>query len=56
VGGFLQRVGSAGRVWGEAVTEKLVRHIVKQIAATIGGCIQRISSAVNDRIGIEPTP
>lgn len=96
-GGPFRRVSSAGRVWGDAVTEKLVWHVVKQFAAKIGvsklaphdlrrscarlcrtaggeleqiqfllghvsvqtterylGCTQRISSAVNDRIGIEP--
>ena len=93
------RVSSAGKVWGEAVTEKLVWHVVKEFAAKTGvskltphdlrrscarlcraaggeleqiqfllghvsvqtterylGCTQRISSAVNDRIGIETTP
>ena len=98
-GGLFRRVSSAGRVWGEAVTEKLVWHVVKEFAAKIGvskvaphdlrrscarlcraaggeleqiqfllghvsvqtterylGCTQRISSAVNDRIGIEPKP
>ena len=98
-GSLFRRVSSAGRVWGEAVTEKLVWHVVKEFAAKIGvsklaphdlrrscarlcraaggeleqiqfllgqvsvqtterylGCTQRISSAVNDRIGIEPTP
>jgi site-specific recombinase XerD len=97
VGSLFRRVSSAGRVWGEAVTEKLVWHVVKEFAAKIGvgklaphdlrrscarlcraaggeleqiqfllghvsvqtterylGCTQRISSAVNDRIGIEP--
>jgi site-specific recombinase XerD len=97
--GSLFRRVSAGRVWGEAVTEKLVWHVVKEFAAKIGvsklaphdlrrscarlcraaggeleqiqfllghvsvqtterylGCTQRISSAVNDRIGIEPKP
>jgi site-specific recombinase XerD len=97
-GSLFRRVSSAGRVWGEAVTEKLVWHVVKEFAAKIGvsklaphdlrrscarlcraaggeldqiqfllghvsvqtserylGCTQRISSAVNDRIGIEPT-
>ena len=92
-----RRVSSAGRVWGEGVTEKLVWHVVKEFAAKIGvsklaphdlrrscarlcrtavgeleqiqfllghvsvqtterylGCTQRISSAVNDCIGIEP--
>jgi len=90
-------VSSAGGVWGEGVTEKLVWHVVKEFASKIGvsklaphdlrrscarlcraaggeleqiqfllghvsvqtterylGCTQRISSAVNDRIGIEP--
>ena len=94
---LFRRVSSAGRVWGEGVTEKLVWHVVKEFAAKIGviklaphdlrrscarlcraaggeleqiqfllghvsvqtterylGCAQRISSAVNDRIGIEP--
>jgi site-specific recombinase XerD len=96
-GSLFRRVSSADKVWGERVTEKLVRHVVKEFAAKIGvaklaphdlrrscarlcraaggeleqiqfllghvsvqtterylGCIQRISSAVNDRIGIEP--
>jgi len=96
-GSLFCRVSSAGRVWGERVTEKLVWHVVKEFAAKIGvsklaphdlrrscarlcraaggeleqiqfllghvsvqtterylGCTQRISSAVNDRIGIEP--
>jgi site-specific recombinase XerD len=96
-GSIFRRVSSAGRVWGDAVTEKLVSHVVKKFAVTIGvgklaphdlrpscarlcraaggeqiqfllghvsvqtterylGCTQRISAAVNDRIGIEPTP
>jgi site-specific recombinase XerD len=98
-GRLFRRVSSAGRIWGEAVTEKLVWHVVKEFAAKIGvkklaphdlrrscarlcrasggeleqiqfllghvsvqtterylGCTQRISSAVNDRIGIEPAP
>jgi hypothetical protein len=98
-GSLFRRVSKAGRIWGEAVTEKLVWHVVKEFAAKIGvsklaphdlrrscarlcraaggeleqiqfllghvsvqtterylGCTQRISSAVNDRIGIEPTP
>src|SRR5215469_879584 len=98
-GSLFRRVSSAGRVWGEGVTEKLVWHVVKEFAAKIGviklaphdlrrscarlcraaggeleqiqfllghvsvqtterylGCTQRIASAVNDRIGIEPTP
>lgn len=97
-GSLFRRVSSAGRVWGETVTEKLVWHVVKEFAAKIGvsklaphdlrrscarfcraaggeleqiqfllghvsvqtteryfGCTQRISSAVNDRLGIEPT-
>ena len=96
-GSLFRRVSSAGRVWGDAITEKLVWHVVKEFAAKIGvtklaphdlrrtcarlcratggeleqiqfllghvsvqtterylGCIQRISSAVNDCIGIEP--
>jgi site-specific recombinase XerD len=96
-GSLFRRVSSAGKVWGERVTEKLVWHVVKQFAAKIGvsklaphdlrrscarlcraaggeleqiqfllghvsvqtterylGCTQWISSAVNDRIGIEP--
>ena len=96
-GSLFRRVSSAGRVWGKAVTEKLVWHVVKEFAAKIGvsklaphdlrrscarlcraaggeleqiqfllghvsvqtterylGCTQRIASAVNDRIGIEP--
>jgi integrase len=90
-GSLFRRVSSAGKVWGESVTEKLVWHVVKefaklaphdlrrscarlcraaggeleQIQFLLGhvsvqtterylGCTQRISSAVNDRIGIEP--
>src|SRR5215831_6706839 len=96
-GRLFRRVSSAGKVWGETVTEKLVWHVVKDFAAKIGlsklaphdlrrscarlcraaggeleqiqfllghvsvqtterylGCTQRIASAVNDRIGIEP--
>jgi site-specific recombinase XerD len=96
-GRLFPRVSSAGKVWGEAITEKLVWHVVKEFAAKIGvdklaphdlrrscarlcraaggeleqiqfllghvsvqtterylGCTQRIASAVNDRIGIEP--
>jgi site-specific recombinase XerD len=98
-GKLFHRVSSAGRAWGEAVTEKLVWHVVKEFAAKIGvsklaphdlrrscarlcradggeleqiqfllghvsvqtterylGCTQRISAAVNDKIGIEPAP
>jgi len=98
-GSLFRRVSSAGRIWCEGVTEKLVWHVVKEFAAKIGvsklaphdlrrscarlcraaggeleqiqflfghvsvqtterhlGCTQRISSAVNDRIGIEPDP
>ena len=98
-GSLFRRVSSAGMVWGETVTEKLVWHVLKEFAGKIGvsklvphglrrscarlcraaggeleqiqfllghvsvqtterylGCTQRISSAVNDRIGIEPKP
>jgi site-specific recombinase XerD len=98
-GSLFRRVSSAGKVWGEKVTETLVWHVVKEFASKIGvtklaphdlrrscarlcraaggeleqiqfllghisvqtterylGCTQRISSAVNDRIGIEPIP
>lgn len=98
-GSLLRRVSSAGKVWGEKVTEKLVWHVVKEFASKIGmtklarhdlrrscarlcraaggeleqiqfllghvsvqtterylGCTQRLSSAVNDCIGIEPKP
>jgi site-specific recombinase XerD len=34
--GLFRRVSSAGRVWGEAVTEKLVWHVVKEFAGKIG--------------------
>ena len=89
-------MSSAGRPWGEEVTEKLVWHVVKEFATKTGvsklaphdlrrtcarlcraaggeleqiqfllghisvqtterylGCTQRITSAVNDKIGIE---
>jgi site-specific recombinase XerD len=98
-GRLFRRVSSAGRAWGEGVTEKAVWHVVKEFAAKVGvtklaphdlrrscarlcraaggeleqiqfllghvsiqtterylGCTQRISSAVNDRIGIESAP
>ena len=35
-GRLFRRVSSAGRAWGEAVTEKLVWHVVKEFAAKIG--------------------
>lgn len=96
-GRLFRRVSSAGKPWGDGVTEKLVWHVVKEFAARIGsdrlaphdlrrtcarlcraaggeleqiqfllghvsvqtterylGCTQRIASAVNDKIGIEP--
>ena len=34
-GSLFRRVSSAGRVWGEAVTEKPVWHVVKAFAANI---------------------
>ena len=97
MGNLFRRVISAGRVWGEAVTETLVWHVVEKFPNKIGvsrlaprdlrrscallcraaggemeqiqfllghisvqtterylGCTQRIASAVNDKIGIEP--
>jgi site-specific recombinase XerD len=35
-GSLFRRVSSASRVWGEAVTQKLVWHVVKEFAAKIG--------------------
>ena len=35
-GSLFRRVSSAGRVWGEGVTEKFVWHAVKEFAAKIG--------------------
>src|SRR6202161_3206088 len=35
-GSLFRRVSSAGRAWGERVTEKLVWHVVKEFAAKIG--------------------
>src|ERR1039457_5861834 len=35
-GSLFRRVSSARKVWGEAVTEKLVWHVVKEFAAKIG--------------------
>lgn len=35
-GRLFRRVSSAGRAWGEDVTEKLVWHVVKEFAAKIG--------------------
>ena len=97
-GKLFRKVSSAGKPWGEGVTEKLVWHVVKEFATKIGvgkaaphdlrrtcarlcraaggeleqiqfllghvsvqtterylGCTQRIASAVNDEIGIEPS-
>src|SRR3989454_6551119 len=96
-GKLFRRVNKVGRAWGDGMTVKAVRHIVKESAKSIGvakltphdlrrtcarlchasggeleqsqfllghvsvqtterylGCKQRIRSAVNDRIGIEP--
>ena len=96
-GRLFRRVNKAGRTWGEAMTEKVVWHVVREFARKAGiqrlaphdlrrtcarlchsaggeleqiqfllghvsiqtterylGCKQRIRSAVNDRIGIEP--
>ena len=98
-GKLFRRVSTAGKAWGDGVTEKVVWHVVKEFAKKIGvtklaphdlrrtcarlchasggeleqiqfllghvsvqtterylGCKQRIQSAVNDRIGIEPRP
>jgi site-specific recombinase XerD len=35
-GSLFRRVRSTGRVWGEAVTEKLAWHVVKEFAAKTG--------------------
>ena len=35
-GRLFRSVSSAGKVWGEAVTEKLVWHVVKEFAPKIG--------------------
>ncbi len=35
-GSLFRRVSSAGKIWGERVTEKLVWHVVKEFAAKIG--------------------
>jgi len=96
-GKLFRRVNKVGKAWGDGMTEKAVRHIVKESARAIGldklaphdlrrtcarlchasggeleqiqfllghmsvqtterylACKQRIHSAVNDRIGIEP--
>ena len=34
-GSLFRRVSSAGKVWGECVTEKLVWHVVKEYAVKI---------------------
>jgi hypothetical protein len=44
IGSLFRRVSSAGKVWGEAVTEKLVWHIVKQFAAKSGVSSRRMIS------------
>jgi integrase len=96
-GKLFRRVSTAGKSWGDCVSQKVVWHVGKEFAKTIGvmklaphdlrrtcarlcraaggeleqiqfllghisvqtterylGCTQRIASAVNDRIGIEP--
>lgn len=96
-GKLFRRVSTAGKIWGDGVSQKVVWHVVKEFAKTIRvmrlaphdlrrtcarlcraaggeleqiqfllghvsvqtmerylGCTQRIASAVNDRIGIEP--
>ena len=98
-GKVFRRVSSAGKAWGNGVTEKLAWHVVKEFAEKTGvgklaphdlrrscarlcraaggeleqiqfllghisvqtterylGCTQRIASAVNDKIGVEPAP
>jgi len=35
-GRLFRRVSSAGKPWGDGVTEKLVWHVVKEFAARIG--------------------
>jgi len=35
-GALFRKVSSAGKVWGTAITEKLVWHVVKEFAAKIG--------------------
>jgi site-specific recombinase XerD len=35
-GALFRKVSSAGKVWGKAITEKLVWHVVKEFAAKIG--------------------
>ena len=43
-GKFFRKVNSAGKPWGEGVTEKLVRHVVKEFAKrrTAGGELEQI--------------
>ena len=98
-GKVFRPVSTAGKPWGDGVTDQLAWHVVKEFATKTGvanlaphdlrrtcarlcraaggeleqiqfllghvsvqtterylGCTQRIASAVNDRIGIEPTP
>ncbi len=94
-GKLFRRVNKNGRIWGDGLTEKAIRHVVREYARKAGidklaphdlrrlcraaggeleqiqfllghvsvqtterylGCTQRISLAVNDRIGIEPAP
>jgi integrase len=64
-GKLFRRVNKVGRTWGVAMTVKAVWHIVKefllgdvsvQTTERYLGCKQRIRSAGNDRIGIEPNP
>ena len=96
-GRVFRRVNKAEKIWGEHITEKVVWHVVRELAAKAGinklaphdlrrtcarlchsaggeleqiqfllghvsiqtterylGCKQRIRSAVNDKIGMEP--
>ena len=51
-------VNRARRVWGDGMTEKVGESVLGQVSIQTTerylGCKQRIRSAVNDRIGIEP--
>ena len=44
-GRLFRRVSSAGNVWGEAVTEKLVWHVVKEFANKIG--VSKLASQIS---------
>jgi hypothetical protein len=57
-GRLFRRVNKKGKAWGAGLTEKAVWHLLGHVSIQTRERYlirkQRIQSAVNDRIGIEP--